>query len=303
VKPFTEGPVGPGWKLGWEDAVFRDPRIRSWGALKVAAAIRSRVDSFGIVKNMTYPWIASWAKISVRAAGEGCRLLVECGHVEILKASRGRGQANEMRIVRQQPPESLPQLAGQSPESLPQLAGQSPESRQASVQKQASQRSKGYAGLPTLPLSLPILSSLGRNADVPLEAAAQICAGSLEQCWEVVLARLAEPNRLGKARVQSWLANGRVGVGGFENGELTIFAESKHETSYNEAHHGAAILREWQLLDPSILHLKFKHGPVRQPVVETPASKATPAEKPKVIPLRDRLKARATGAKTGPATG
>jgi hypothetical protein len=64
----------------------------------------------------------------------------------------------------------------------------------------------------------------------------------------------------------------------------------------NRTDHSDLILTEWQRIDPTIMRVTFKHGPSPERSVEVaPAAERAAPERPpaKVIPLRERLKAKA----------
>jgi hypothetical protein len=139
MKPSTEGPVGPGWKLAWIEAIARDLPNADGAPLAVGVAISSRVDSYGVVKNLTQTWIAQRLGVSLRTVSQGFAHLVGRGHVKILKAASGRGHANEIRIVRQPVSEDRRSTAEFSSESTQNPAWQTAESTQNSAwQRQES---------------------------------------------------------------------------------------------------------------------------------------------------------------------
>ena len=280
MKPFTDGPVGAGWKLSWIEAVARDFPNAQGAPLAVAVAISSRVDSHGVAKNVTQLWIAQRLGLGQRTVTQGFSHLVSRGYIVILKASRGRGQANEIKIIRKQPSESQQYPARQPSESQQDPARQPSESQQNSVQKLAEFGTKASEILRTLPSSLPLYSSLGEPNS----------AGFLDRRWATVLTRLCQPNRLGEGKVQSWLGNEKVRVGSLENGELTLVAGTRFLADRNRDDHGEMILREWQQIDPTITRVTFKHGPLPERLVGSPQPEQQP---PKVVSMRERLEAKA----------
>jgi hypothetical protein len=279
VKPFTDGSIGPGWKLAWLDAIARDLPNGEGAALAVAIIIAGRVDERGCSKTITQPWIATRLGISLRTVKAGFSRLVGRGHLEVLRPARGRGQANELRIVRK------PKL----PERVQDTAPQNPmESVQDSVNKRAEYRQEGCEILPTL----PIIYSDSYPSEPPTS----------DRAWETVLTRLSQPNRLGVEIVQAWLSNGKMQLGHIENGNLSLVAKSEFLANYVAQKYEQHLLQEWKRIDPTIERLEIKHGAIER----TPTDNVAPGPQ-KVISLRDRLKAKAVSVaaprSNDPATG
>ncbi len=72
--------------------------------------------------------------------------------------------------------------------------------------------------------------------------------------------------------------------------------------SHNNTQHADRLLREWQTIDPAIKHVTFVHGaPSAAPRVVAPGAVGQPGDAPKIITIRERLKAKRDAA--GGATG
>lgn len=282
-KPADQGPVGPGWKLAWIEAVARDLPDAAGAPLAVAVVISSRVDSYGMVKNLTHPQIAKWLGRSVRSVADGYAALKARGYIEVIKESRGRGSANEVKIVRNDVEKSMHERASMHDPAM-----------QDHVEKHARLRKKACTPVHTLPFSYPD-SSLGGSPQEP----APIGAGGpdfLARCWRTVLERLSKPDRLGEAIVRSWLSNGNVAAGNLENGNIVLMAKSKFIADRNASDRADIVLREWQRIDPSVVRVTFKHGP--PPTSESPSvAPAAALPEPKVLSIRERLIAKAAAGK------
>ncbi len=309
-KPAEQGPVGPGWKLAWLEAVARDVPDAAGSPLAVATVISKRVDSYGIVKNLTHPQIAKQLNLSVRTIATGYSILKARGHIEILKESRGRGAANEIKIARQD----------ETGKNLLNPASMQDPAMQDSVEKHARSRQETYPNLHTLPSSYPssyprkpgqknggiieaadrLLDKIRAFDDLP---GAQICAGSstdhsqgsfLARSWATVLAHLAQPNQLGEGKVRAWLADKALAVSSLRDGTLCLVARSAFIADRVRSEYAGHLLREWRRIDPAISQITVNVGALDEPAGHGPA----PAEASKVVPLRERLK-----AKTTPSTG
>lgn len=261
---MTDDVFHAGAKLTWIESIVRDRRTTPFDRM-VAVALSSFASVDRIVRKASQERIARFVGGTERGVRGSIKRLRDLGHLEPLPvdgAAFGREHVTEYRLLT--PPQT-----------------RNGETRNGDAQKAERKDTKLGTAVPPYPLRIRKESFAHADA----RGGGPQGERWLDRCWQAIKERLGASEHFGEDKVEAWLS--KLGVASITDGEVIMTAPSKFIAQRLAIDHAETLLREWQAVDATIRRVTFKRVLPQSVAVEGAPNKA-----PKLISIRDRLKAK-----------